>query len=80
MSSVFLSLSLSMFVVAHALRSHIHNCMESSRSDILLGAEIRSCESSTNEWCVIECESVMADKGQHAWRKVEIYELTLRNT
>ena len=64
MSSVLLSLSLSMFAVAQALTSLIHDCIEWSSSDILSGgADICNCKSSANEWCMIECESIMADKG-----------------
>ena len=64
MSSVLLSLSLSMFTVAQALTSLIHDCIEWSSSDILSGgADICNCKSSANEWCMIECESIMADKG-----------------
>ena len=63
MSSVLLSLSLSMFAVAQALTSLIHDCIEGSRSDILSGgAYICNCKSSANEWCMIECESIMAGK------------------
>ena len=51
MSSVFLSLSLSMFAVAQALASLIHDCIERSSSDILSGgADICNCKSSANEW------------------------------
>ena len=64
MSSVLLSLSLSMFAVAQALTSHIHDCIERSSSDIPSGgADICNCKSSANEWCMIECKSIMADKG-----------------
>ena len=64
MSSVLLSLSLSMFADAQALTSLIHDCVQWSSSDILSGgADICNCKSSTNEWCMIECESIMADKG-----------------
>ena len=64
MSSVLLSLSLGMFAVAHALTSHTHNFLELSISDILFwGADISSCKSSANKWCVIECESTMTEKG-----------------
>ena len=64
MSSVLLSLSLSIFAVAQALTSHIHDCIEWSSSYILSwGADICNCKSSANEWCMIECESIMADKG-----------------
>ena len=64
MSSVLLSLSLGMFAVAQALTSHdIHDCIELSSSDILSGrADICNCKSSANEWCLIECESIMTDK------------------
>ena len=64
MSSVLLSLSLGMFAVALALTSFIHDCIGRSSSDVPSGgADICSCKSSTNEWCMIECESIMADKG-----------------
>ena len=64
MSSVLLSLSLSIFTVAQALTSHMHDCIEWSSSDILSGvADICNCTSSANEWCMIECESIMADIG-----------------
>ena len=56
MSSVLLSLSLSMFAVAQALTSLIHNCIERSSSDISLGgADICNSKSSSNEWCMIVC-------------------------
>ena len=62
--SYVLSLSLSMFIVAQALTSLIHGWIELSSSDIISGvAVICSCKSSANEWCMIECESIMADKG-----------------
>ena len=61
---VLLSLCLDMFAVAQALTSHIHDCIERISSDILSGqADICSCKSSVNQWCIIECESIMADKG-----------------
>ena len=64
MSSVLLSLSLSMFAVAQALTSFMHGCIELCSSDMLSGvADISNCMSSANEWCMIECESIMADKG-----------------
>ena len=60
---VFMSLSLSMFAVVQALTSFIHDCIECSSSDILsVGADICNCKTSANEWCMIECESIMADK------------------
>ena len=62
MSSVLLSFSLGMFRVAQALTSLIHDCIERSSSYISLG-DICNCKSSANEWCMIECESIMADKG-----------------
>ena len=50
MSSVLLSLSLSMFAVAQALTSLIHDCIERSSSDIPSGgADICNCKSSANE-------------------------------
>ena len=64
MSSVLLPLNLSMFAVAKALASHIHDCIEwSSSYNLSEGADICNCKSSVNEWCMIECESIMADKG-----------------
>ena len=64
MSSVLLSMSLSMLKVAQALSSLIHDCIVSSSSAILSGeADICNCKSSANEWCLIECESIMAEKG-----------------
>ena len=64
MSSVLLSLSLSMFAVAQALKSLIHDCIELISSDILSGeADICICTSSANDWCMVEYESIMADKG-----------------
>ena len=52
-----------MFADAQALTSIIHDCIERSSSDILSGgADICNCKSSANEWCMIECESIMADK------------------
>ena len=53
-----------MFAVFQAFTSLIHYCIEQSSSDILSGgADICNCKSSANEWCMIECESIMADKG-----------------
>ena len=50
MSSVLLSLSLSMFTVANALTSLIHDSIECSSSDILSGgADICNCKSLANE-------------------------------
>ena len=64
MSSVLLSLILIMFAVALALTSPIYYCIERRSSDISSGgADIRNCKSSANEWCMIECESIVADKG-----------------
>ena len=64
MSYVLLSLSLSMFAVAQALTSLIHDCIKLNSSDILSGgADICNCKSSVNEWCMIKCESIMTDKG-----------------
>ena len=64
MSSFLLSLSLSMFSVAQPLTSLIHDSIERSSSDISSGgAAICSCMSSANELCMIEYESIMADKG-----------------
>ena len=57
-------IKLSMFAVAQASTSHIHDCIEWSSSDILSGgADNCNCKSSANEWCMIECESIIADKG-----------------
>ena len=54
MSSVLLSLSLRMFAVALDLKSHIHDCIECSSSDILsCVADITNCKLSANEWCMI---------------------------
>ena len=59
-----LCLCLSMFAVVQALTSLIYDCIEWSSSDILSGgADICNCKSSVNEWCMIECESIMADRG-----------------
>ena len=64
MSSVMMSISLCMFSFAHALTSHMHDCIVGSSLEISSwGADICSCSSSPNELCVIECESIMADKG-----------------
>ena len=64
MCYVLLSSSLSMFAVDLSLTSLIHDCVERSSSDILSGgADTCNCKSSANEWCMIECESIMADKG-----------------
>ena len=50
MSSVLLSLSISMFTVAQALTTTIHDCIEWSSSDILsAGADIGNCKSSAYE-------------------------------
>ena len=64
MCSVLLSLSLSMFAVAKALASLIHDCIERSISDIWSWvADICNCMSTANEWCMIECELIRAGKG-----------------
>ena len=64
MSSVLLPLGLSMYALGQALTSLIYYHIKRSSSDILSGgADICSCMSSAKEWCVIECESIMADKG-----------------
>ena len=53
-----------MFAVALALTSHMHDCIEWNSSDNLSGgANICNFKSSANEWCMIECESILADKG-----------------
>ena len=60
MSSVLLSLRFSMFAVTQALTSLMHDSIQSSNSDILPGrADISNCMSSVNEWCMLECESIM---------------------
>ena len=60
MSYVLLSLSISMFAVTQDLTSPMHDCIEQSSLDILSGgADICNC----NEWCMIEYESIMAEKG-----------------
>ena len=47
---VLLSLSLSMFTVAQALTSLMHDCIDLSSSDSLSGgADICNCKSSANE-------------------------------
>ena len=64
MSSDLLSLSLNMFAVAQALTLLIHDCIILNSSDILSGgAYIFNCKSPANELCMIECESIMANKG-----------------
>ena len=64
MSYVSLSLCMDVFAVAQALTSHIHDGIEWSSQDISSGgADICGCKSSANACCVIECESIMADKG-----------------
>ena len=64
MSSVLLSLSLRMFAVSQALTSLMHDCIEWSSSDTpSRGADVCICESSANGWCMIVCESIMADNG-----------------
>ena len=63
MSSVLLSLSLSMLAIAQALTSLIYDCIDCSSSDIpSRGADICICKLSANEWCMIECESIMVAK------------------
>ena len=53
-----------MLAVAQASTSPIHGCIEWSSQDILSGgADICNCKSSANEWCMIECESITAEKG-----------------
>ena len=52
-----------MFAVAHALILLMHDLIERSISDISSGGvDICSCNLSANEWCMIEIESIMADK------------------
>ena len=64
MSSVTLSISLGMFAVAQTMTSIIHDFIERSSSDMSSGgANICTCKSAANEWCMIECESIMSDKG-----------------
>ena len=63
MSYVLLSLSSCMIAVAQALTSLIHDCIV-CRTDIPSErADICYCKSSANEWRMIECESIMVDKG-----------------
>ena len=63
MNTVLLSLTFSMFAFARALTSPMHDCIERSSSDILSGgADICICMSSANEWCMIECEPIMASR------------------
>ena len=58
------SFSSSMSAAAQALTSLIHDCIEQSSSATLSEvADMCSCKSSANEWCMIERESKMADKG-----------------
>ena len=66
MSSVLSSLSLGMFEVAQALSSLTFDCIEEvSRISCQESSanEMSNEKSSANESCVIECESIMADKG-----------------
>ena len=50
-----------MSAVAQALTSLIHDCIELISSDIISeGADTCNCKSSVNEWCMIECQSIMA--------------------
>ena len=37
---------------------------------LVMGVDICSCNSSANEWCMIECKSIMADKGVYTHCKV----------
>ena len=68
MRSVLMSFRLSMFAVAQALTSLRHDCIELSSSVILSGGhldirtDICNCMSSANEWCVVDCEPIMAEK------------------
>ena len=53
-----------MFTVAQALTSLRHDCIEWSSSNISSGgADICNCKSTANEWYIMECTSIMADKG-----------------
>ena len=62
MSSVMVSLILSILAVAKAMISHTHDNIVQGNFNIL-SEDICNCKTLTNEWCVIECESIMADKG-----------------
>ena len=76
MSYVLLALTLSIFAVAQYLTSHMHDCIQCSSSDILSeGADNCNCTSSANDWCMLESESIMADKGQYTWLKASGQEL-----
>ena len=53
MSLVLITFRLSMLAVVHVLTSPRHDCLERTSSDILSGgADICSCRSSANEWCM----------------------------
>ena len=53
-----------MVAVAQALTSLIHDYIDLSNFDTLSGGvDICNCKSFANEWCMIECESIMGDKG-----------------
>ena len=72
MNVVLLPLSSSMFAVAQALTSPIHDCIERSSSDISSEeADICNRKSSANEWCMIKCESIMADNGKSIGPRTE---------
>ena len=81
MSSVLLSLSLSMFAVAQALTSLMHDCIEWSSSDILSGgADICNCKSSANEWCMIAWVNNCIQRLNIHGEKHRAKNWTLRNT
>ena len=64
MSCVLLSVSLSMLAVAQALTSLMYDCVgevtwilyQEEQTSVILSHQ-------HDEWCMIECESIMADKG-----------------
>ena len=71
MNYILLSLSLSMFTVDHALTSQIHYLhIVIWLRYFVGGALICICMSSANEWCMIECESLLADKHLYTLRNV----------
>ena len=50
------------------LTSPMHDCIKECDLDILSGgADNCNCRSTANEWCMIECESIMADKSLYTW-------------
>ena len=59
-----MSFSLSLLAVFEALMILKHDCIERTNLDNLLGgAEISNCRQPANEWCMMEYESIMVDKG-----------------